>query len=168
VRTPFLLAALVSTEACRSTEGVSADPAASGTATLLGMEKSIHGVGEIARARDYQMSVESVQECAMSRPFLPDKGKKVVGIDVALEGLGDREVPVNPFYATLVDAGGDEHATTLAGCTPSLRAMRVIKGQRTRGFLSFEVPTTVKKMTLVYAPTVIGAGREELRFDLDQ
>jgi hypothetical protein len=75
---------------------------------------------------------------------------------------------VNPFYATLIDAGGDEHSATLAGCTPPLRAMRVVKGEKTRGFISFEIPTTVKTMTLVYAPTVIGAGREELRFDLGQ
>lgn len=138
----------------------------SARARLLGSDEAVHEVGELGHARDYAMSVEGVEPCAMRAPFLPSRGNEVIGIEVTLEGETDHEVPVNPFYAILIDGDGNRYRSTLAGCEPGLKARRVTKGEKATGFVSFEIPKRAHDLELHYAPVVIGGGREELRFKL--
>lgn len=89
-----------------------------------------------------------------------------VGIELSIQGISEREVPVNAFYATLYDARGDSYSATLAGCEPPLPSVRLTNGKSARGFVTFEVPKSADKLELRYAPLVIGPGTEELKFAL--
>jgi hypothetical protein len=85
------------------------------------------------------MSVEGTKDCPLERPFAAAPGNVKVGVEVVLEGTTAREVPVNPFYASLHTADGTVRTVTLAGCEPGLHAIRIVRGQRARGFVTFEV-----------------------------
>jgi hypothetical protein len=122
-------------------------------------------IGAVAVAEDYEMSVEGVRDCALPPPFEARKGHKKVAVEVVIEGKSAREVPVNPFYASVESAEGAFEAT-LAGCKPMLRPERVTRGKKARGIITFEVPNSARRLRLTYAPTIIGSGREDLRFDL--
>jgi hypothetical protein len=158
---PFALAV-----ACRGhSEGTSASPfPSSESAAILGAETRAHAMGELAVAPDYNMSVDSDRECLENSPFASKHGHVKLGIEVSIEGTSAVEVPVNPFYATLYDAGGDVYTSTLAGCDPGLSAVRVTSGKKARGFVTFDIPASSRKLELHYAPTIIGRGPEELKF----
>jgi hypothetical protein len=130
---------------------------------LLG-EPRAHTLGELAVAPDYTMSMESDKECPVDSPFATKRGFVKFGVELSLEGTSAVEVPVNPFYATLYDAGGDAYTTTLAGCDPGLPPIRVTAGEKARGFVTFEIPVASRKLELHYAPTIIGRTAEELKF----
>ncbi len=131
---------------------------------ILGGEQRAHTLGELAVAPDYTMSVESDKECLDGSAFASKRGYVKFGIEVSVEGTSAVEVPVNPFYATLYDTGGDVYTSTLAGCDPGLSAVRVTSGKKVRGFVTFEIPASSRKLELHYAPTIIGRGAEELKF----
>jgi len=141
-------------------------PPAEAPAPVVGAEPRVHPLGELGRAHDYTMSAESVKDCLLEPPFAPKNGFVKVGIEVSLEGTSRLEVPVNPFYATLFGASGDSYTSTLAGCEPGLPSIRLTSGQRARGFVTFEIPKTTRKLELRYAPLVIGPGVEELWFSM--
>jgi hypothetical protein len=135
---------------------------------IVGLDTRVHPLGELGQARDYSMSVESVKDCPMEPPFAPKRGNAKVGLEVSLQGVSDREVPVNAFYATLSDARGDSYSATLAGCEPALPSLRLTRGQTARGFVTFEIPRVAGKLELRYAPLVIGPGTEELKFGISR
>jgi hypothetical protein len=152
---------------CREPRGgpppVPSAPPAEGTA-VLGLDDRVHPVGELGHARDYTMSVESVKDCPLDPPFAPKRGFIKVGIEVSIEGASALEVPVNPFYGTLTDATGETYPATLAGCEPGLPSIRIVLGQKARGFVTFEIPKAAHKLELRYSPLVIGPGVETLKF----
>jgi hypothetical protein len=160
---------LASAAACRRTDG-SAPPETpvNDRAVLVGTETRVHPIGEFGQARDYTLRVESVLDCPTAPPFSAKHGDTKFGVEIAVEGTSKSEVPVNPFYATVVDEGGDTYSSTLAGCEPGLPSVRVVQGTAVHGFVTFEIPKTSRRFELRYAPLVIGAGVEELRFRVDR
>ncbi len=143
-----------------------APPATAEPAPLIGAEARVHPVGELGHAHDYRMSVESVRDCPMEPPFAARPGFAKVGIEVVMAGTSTLEVPANPFYATLYDEADRSYSSTLAGCEPGIAPVRLSLGREARGFVTFEVPKSSRKLELHYAPLVIGPGPEELRFEV--
>jgi hypothetical protein len=155
------------TPACSRSHTDNQVAASSGAgAPILSLDTKVHSLGELGQARDYSMSVESIKDCPMDPPFAPKRGNAKVGLEVSIQGVSDREVPVNVFYATLYDAREDSYRATLAGCEPSLPSLRVTNGKTARGFVTFEIPKTADKLELRYAPLVIGPGTEQLKFSV--
>lgn len=137
-----------------------------GEASLVGTGSALHELGVTARARDYTLRVLNVQDCHVAPHFAPPAGVKKLGVEVEIAGTTAHEVPVNPFYASVISASGERYEATLAGCSPALSAGRVVEGQVRRGWLTFDVPVAAGALQLSYEPVVIGVGREQLRFDL--
>lgn len=135
-------------------------------ATVLGVEPAVHSLGELAEARDYQMSIDSIDDCLVPPPFAPKPDDVKLGVDVMIAGTTTNEVPANPFYALLYDEAGGTYESTLAGCEPPLVPRLVTRGENARGFITFEVPKTARTLTMRYAPLIIGRGPEELRFSI--
>jgi hypothetical protein len=135
---------------------------------MLGMETRAHPIGELGVAPDYSMSVESDKECPLDPPFASKRGFVKVGLELSVEGTSAVEVPVNPFYALLYDAGGETYTSTLAGCEPNLPSVRLTVGKKARGFVTFEIPRGSRRLELRYAPVVIGRTSEELRFAINR
>ncbi len=158
----------LSSVGCHATTDAPPPSASSESATLLGTEERVHPMGELAIAADYTMSMDSDKECGRDSPFVTKRGFVKLGVEVSLEGTSAVEVPVNPFYATLYDAGGDVYTSTLAGCDPGLPSVRITTGKKARGFVTFEIPAASRRLELRYAPTIIGRGPEELRFTVNR
>jgi hypothetical protein len=138
-----------------------------GQPTIVGTAAQVYELGATAHARDYSLRVLNVQECHVAPHFAPPPGLKKLGIEVEIGGSSAREVPVNPFYAVVVASSGERYEATLAGCSPALPAGRVVEKQTQRGWLTFDVPVSVGRLELSYEPVVLGVGREQVRFDLD-
>jgi hypothetical protein len=129
-------------------------------------EGAVHRIGDTAAATFYKLRVEKVEECKLREYFAPSPGNLKIGVDVSFEGTADKDVPVNPFYAKLTDSEGYSWTSTLAGCIPDLKSMRINTGDTVRGWITFELPKTATGLKLVYAPFVVGSGKQELVFDL--
>lgn len=123
-----------------------------------------HAVGERAEARDYFMTLLRVTSCEVEPHFRPPTGRIKLGLEVLIEARGTREVPTNPFLATLRDAEARDYQADIAGCTPTLRADRLARPDQARGFITFEVPSDTTGLVMSYAPFVVGVGPEALTF----
>lgn len=170
VRLLAALPPLLGTASCEEATPASPleDTAAAGApgAHIASAEPRVHGPGELGHARDYTLSVEATRDCAVARPFEAPPGKVKVGVLLVLEGISAREVPSNAFYASLHARDGSTYAPTLAGCEPALPALRLTLGKKARGYVTFEIPVGARAFELRYAPIIIGAGPEELRFSV--
>lgn len=102
------------------------------------------------------MSIDAVRDCHVPDHLAARRGYVRVGLDVSFESTSEREVPVNPFYASLRDASGEVYATALSGCDPALPPVRLVRGARARGHLNFDVARTATSLELRYAPPVLG------------
>lgn len=125
-------------------------------------------VGETASQTDYSLAVLEVKECVVPAYFRPKAGHVKLGVRVELTGKTAREVPVNAFHFALRagDDEGLEYRSTFGGCDPDLQAGRVTTGQRQTGWVTFEIPTNARDLTLRYDPFVLGGAKQELRFNL--
>ena len=126
------------------------------------------GVGDTARATDYELTVKSVKECKVEAYFQPKPGSIKLGIQVGLAGISEHDVPVSPFHAQLESSDGTRYSSTLAGCRPILPSVRVAKGESAEGWISFELPKSASGLSLVYEPVIIGGARQTLRIALNR
>jgi hypothetical protein len=164
-RKPDHAAALTAPDPSATEPRATSEPASAELPTLR--ERAAHA-GEVATSAHYDMSFSETKECAMEAHFRPPQGFIKLGVKVSIEARDALQVPANPFYATLVDASNVVYESTLAGCQPALQARQLDNGQKATGWISFDVPATAKGLRLAYAPVLLGAGREELLFQLDR
>lgn len=162
------LVAATSTLSCERSEAPSRpDTAPLGSDTLAGAagEASPLRVGEAGRVDDLTVTVQEVGECAprgYERAAVDQAGAILLGVRVAIE-RDEREGSVPPARyegaprMLLADGQGRQYRYTLRGtCTPELRGMNLQAGSRLRGWVTFQIPSTAKDLTLVYpvdAPT---------------
>jgi hypothetical protein len=161
-------------------QGRPEQPSAEGAARMVGQQSARNGpeperlavlngervyeLGEQALARDYRMRLLDVMRCQVESHFAPEPVNVLLSVRIELEGLSKRGVSANPFYATLHGTNGDTHASRPAGCRPLLQAATLSRGAKVEGYVTFEVPRAGRRFELRYAPQVIGAGVQELRF----
>jgi hypothetical protein len=131
-----------------------------------GAAAAVPGVGDTATASDYQITLKSVRECRVEPYLRPTPENLTLGVELLIEGTRERDVPVSPFHAKLQDAEGNSYAATLAGCRPILPSVRVAKGEKVEGWVSFELPRAARDPMLNYEPTIIGSPPQPLRFSL--
>lgn len=144
----------------KSTSGVAPSAAPEGPATA----SRIHVQGELGQAPDFAMSLDGVKECPLGTGNALRLDFEKIGVEVDLEATMDRQIPANPFYATLTDPAGERYPATLAGCEPALPSVVLGHGEKAHGFITFAVPRLARKLELRYAPPVVGRPPEELRF----
>jgi len=124
------------------------------------------GVGDTANTADYKMTLLAVKECKVETYFRPKAGNIKLAVEIAIEGNRDVDVPVSPFHARITDSESHEYSSTLAGCTPILPSVRVAKGERADGWITFELPEKATGLNLTYDPVIIGGTRQSLVFSL--
>ncbi len=166
--------------ACKSKKSTSSSPppttpvtdpgAGTGTGTGTGGPafdpSKVYKVGETAKAPDFSMSIENVKECKVPYYFKAKKGNIKLGAEVVIEGTADKDVPVNPFYAKVTDGDGYSYTSTFGGCDPELKSVRINKGEKARGWITFEVPEKASGLKLTYNPFIISTVKQEVKFDL--
>jgi Domain of unknown function (DUF4352) len=114
-----------------------------------------HAVGETARLESWAVSLEAVERCDSRGTTHPRKGKAWLGAKVALEAIGPGLL-VSPRDARLLDAAGGETRVAIVetSCAPALEERRLRTGQKTDGWLVFEVPEAAKGLELRFEPIV--------------
>jgi hypothetical protein len=124
-------------------------------------------VGETALAPDYSLRLAETKLCDQAR-IRPRPGHVRLGVLIEIEGLGAREVPVNPFYARLVDAERDgyAYAATFGGCEPDLKSSRIGKGEKMSGWITFEIPDSARGLELSYDPFIPDSAAQPVKFVL--
>jgi hypothetical protein len=127
-----------------------------------------HELGETAHSPHFNLRVESTKRCIVEPHFKPPAGVEKLGVLVHITGNSEAQVPVNPFYALLINGQGERFEATLLGCKPQLVAQQVTRGQEASGWVTFDVPEASQGLRFVYAPVVIGAERKELTFHLER
>jgi len=168
--------------ACKKKSTTSSPPPDPGTGTSTGTgtgtgtgtttptpswdSSKIFKIGETAKAPDFSMSIENVKECKVPYYFRAKKGNIKLGVEVIIEGSADKDVPVNPFYAKVTDGDGYSYTSTFGGCSPELKSVRVAKGEKARGWVTFEVPSKASSLKLTYNPFIISTVKQEVKFDL--
>ncbi len=121
-------------------------------------------IGENVEAPDYRMKLVSVKECRSKEYYQPRQGNMWLGVEVKLESTSDNELRVSPFYATLHDSRHRSYTPTFGGCRPALDSMRMKKGDKAHGWITFELPRDATGIHLVYDPFVVGGPRQPLEF----
>lgn len=156
---------LVDRQASAKGAAVDALPAQLAADRVGSRERPAH-LGEVAESPHFTMKFLNVKTCTVAEPFRPRHDQVKLGVEVELTGKSTLEVPVNPFYGSLETRDGVRYSSTLAGCDPVLAPVRLTAGHSARGWLTFDVPREPRALTLIYAPTLIGAGVQELRFEI--
>ncbi len=126
---------------------------------------ALHRLGERVETREFSLTVGAVKECP--RPYLKE-GNVLLGVELVIEALAERDINVNPFYAQVADADGLRYRPTLQGCEPRLSAVRLAQGERARGFVTFELPSRARRLELRYEPATRRGERQVVSVDLDR
>lgn len=87
----------------------------------------------------------------------PAAGSKWVAALVEIEGINPDGATYNPFFFKVRDAEGFEYNFSAFGKEPQLQSSNELKpGQKVKGWVTFEVPDSDGKLTLVYLPGFLG------------
>jgi hypothetical protein len=78
----------------------------------------------------------------------PSSGKKFVVIEVLYENTGSDKVSYNPYDWKVSDASGFKYDESFTGEEPALHSGDLNRGEKVRGFITFEVPTNGTGLTV--------------------
>ena len=104
--------------------------------------------GGVAVGDDELLQVESAEEWPGDENWKPAKGSVFLAVDATVTGR-NKGGSYNIFYFTLKDRDGREYEPYLGSPMPAFGAGQLGAGEKARGWLAFEVPST-EGMTLVY------------------
>ncbi len=138
------------------------------TPEVLPMEVSSIGMlGERVEKQGIAITVLSATKTNTAAFTVPSGGNIYLVIDVVIENVSrDEETPYNPLYFSVKDGNSYQYQTTLLAPDPSLSAGSLIKGDKVRGFVAFEVRNVSTNYIVTYEPLVILGGYEPIRIDL--
>ncbi len=106
------------------------------------------------------LEVVETKRCKPKPWVSPPDGFRNVGVLVELRASASQGVPANPFYARLVDAEDKTYRPQLGGCEPALSHRPLGRGERARGWITFEIPERTTRATFRYDPFLADGGSE--------
>ncbi len=113
-------------------------------------------VGERVVAGGIAVTVAKVSKTDTIGQFLKAKtGNTYLVVEVLVESVDKDEAPYNPLYFKVKDADAYEYTSAMLAPEPTLKTGTLAKGDKTRGNVAFEVPTSAKGFVLTYEPLVI-------------
>jgi Domain of unknown function (DUF4352) len=93
------------------------------------------------------------------------EGTRLVAFEVTIDFLAAEKTHMaNPFHFKLIDAADFAYAEILGGPEPVLNAITLSPGQKTRGWIAFEVEAVTPLKQLVYDPDSSTAEAVEFSF----
>lgn len=112
--------------------------------------------GDTINFSGLRITVNSTSIFESNSPYIkPKSGYKFLAIDVTVENVNaDPSGYGNPFNFSLKDQDGYTYTDVLVGKDPSIKSDSIGKGEKVRGFLTFEVPSSQTKLQLKYSPSV--------------
>jgi azurin len=149
-----ILAIACSSSATPETTINTAVPAATKTATSELTKDIIGKVGDTITQGDYIITLVGIETAASYGDiYKAADGKIFVAVEIIVESGADTGVSVNPMYCKLTDGDAYSYTITFGGKDPFLSSQNDLpKGEKMRGWLTFEVPETAKDFIFSYEP----------------
>ena len=116
-------------------------------------------VGQTIEEQGYRFTVTNVETAASYGIYDADAGKQLLAVEVLVESSATSGVDVNPFYFSVQDSDGYEYTISIFGKDPSLQSQNDLpSGEKMRGRVTFEVPTSAHGLVLKFEPLSFGGG----------
>jgi hypothetical protein len=124
-------------------------------------------VGDTVTQGDYKITLANAEKNTAYGTFAKaEAGKMFVAIEIIVESGADTGVSVNPFYCKLTDGDAYAYNVNAFGKDPSLSSQNDLpKGEKMRGWVTFEVPDTAKDFVFSYSP-ISFTDKTRIRFSL--
>jgi hypothetical protein len=123
------------------------------------------GVGDSLETADVRVTLNSVRRSAGDTFFKPKAGHEYVVLDLTYENTTAKETAVSSLIsASVKDSSGQKYTMALGGTDKSAPDGSIAPGDRSRGEVSFEVPTGASGLVFTFDPIF---GGDPIRFSLD-
>lgn len=110
-------------------------------------------IGDIINYENYTVTVKEMADCVGT--LKAQEGNKYIIFDVLQENSSDQEANYNLLNFKAQDQKDFVYNPTFFGCkNPSFTSGVLEKGQKSRGYVTFEVPKDSTITTLIYKPNV--------------
>jgi hypothetical protein len=125
------------------------------SATTTSDQPTVFHVGDQVKLDNHVLVVNAVATCKSSNEFLkPATGNKYITVDITQENQGTEPVSYNLWDFKLRDDKEFSYSTALAGCKdPSFSSGTLVKGDKTRGFITFEIPASNTPSKVIFNPS---------------
>jgi hypothetical protein len=116
---------------------------------------TVFRVGDRVKMDTNVIVVNAISACKGSNEFLkPAQGKKFVVADITQENLGDQPVAYNVYNFGLQDNQDFSYTMTIGACQePDFSSGTLAPGQKTRGYVIFELPKENTPAKLTFSPS---------------
>lgn len=112
-------------------------------------------LGDKVQLGDYVLVVNEAKSCSSSNQFMqPKSGNKFIAVDITQENQGVDPRNYNVWDYKLQDSQDFTYQTAMASCRePAFSSGTLQKGQKTRGFITFEIPKENTATKLIFTPS---------------
>ncbi|MBX3181249.1 MAG: DUF4352 domain-containing protein [Polyangiaceae bacterium] len=127
-------------------------------------------VGEEATQLDFKMKVSEVKECKpryYETAALKKAGHILIATEVSLESITDKQFAAGTYNMKIVDSEGLTYKYSFRGaCEPRLNSTTLNKGEKAKGWVTFEVGAKATGLSLVYDHPSFMGPKQTTKFDL--
>lgn len=143
--------------------------------SLLGREKylarqqpsaPLPRVGQRVGGAGYAVTLHEVRDNVPPEQYnKPQPGFRWVAVDVTIENTGSAPIDYNPFFSKLKTGDDREYDPAIgsSGLSPQLSSGKHQPGEKSRGWITFEVAAGAPLATFSYDPTF---GASKVVFDI--
>lgn len=111
-------------------------------------------VGDQVKLGDNVVTVYSVVDYKSSNEFMkPQSGKKYVVADIGIQNGGKEAINYNTFDFKLQDNKDYSYDSSFSDKSPSFSSGALQPGQKTRGFITYEVDTANTASKVIFTPS---------------
>ncbi|MGB0757841.1 MAG: DUF4352 domain-containing protein [Patescibacteria group bacterium] len=112
-------------------------------------------IGDKVKLGDYILTVNEVAPCVSSNQFdVPQSGHRFVTIDVTQENTGTEPRSYNVWDFKVQDDKDFAYQTAISTCKqPSFRSGTLQNGEKTRGYITFELPVDNEPVKAIFSPS---------------
>lgn len=148
---------VIGTSANNGTKKVGTTQTTSNEATQPTTEQApptkTYKVGDLVDLNGKTMAVNAVAPYTSGNQFLaPKSGNKFVTVDITLQNNAKDPYTYNALEFKLHDNQDYGYDEAVSDKTPALSTGTIQPGEKTRGFITFEIPTDNTPAKLVYTP----------------
>jgi hypothetical protein len=124
-------------------------------------------IGQPVTASAARVTVNAARRAAQAgRSLAPRDGRTYIIADVSLENIGQDLLHYNPLGFVAKDADGYEYRAAL-GADGQINAGDLPRGERVRGMVAFEVPSTARGLVIYLERSYTGGDRPSPRLALE-
>ena len=123
------------------------------TADIARRAPQLAKLGDVVEVGGYSLSAVTVEDPA--KPGLiyqPEKGTRLVAVEIVVGNVSGPELSVNPLYVVLVDSEGFLYEAELAGRDGQIDTVKINSGEKVKGWVAFQVPENATLESIKFAP----------------